>query len=75
MTGIDGLGYEPTEEPGWERPLMEALSPVIGICLAVGCAAGGISTAYENFRYEGPDGTRRSTPSRQMGNPVSQEAK
>ena len=55
---------------------MEALSPVIGVCLAVGCAAGGITTAYENFRYE-----RALTDPAvlylvdEMGNPVSQEAK
>jgi len=55
---------------------MEALSPVIGVCLAVGCAAGGISTAYENFRYE----RALSEPGilhlvDEVGNPVSQEAK
>ena len=55
---------------------MEALSPVIGVCLAVGCVAGGVSTAYENFRYE-----RALTDPGilhlvdEMGNPVSQEAK
>ena len=55
---------------------MEALSPVIGVCLAVGCAAGGISTAYENFRYEralsNPDILHLVD---EMGNPVSQETK
>lgn len=55
---------------------MEALSPVMGICLAIGCAAGGITTAYENFQYE----RALSEPGilhlvDEMGNPVSQEAK
>jgi len=54
---------------------MEALSPVIGVCLAIGCAAGGITTAYENFRYE----RALSQPGvlhlvDEMGNPVSQKA-
>ena len=55
---------------------MEALSPVIGLCLVVGCAAGGISTAYENFRYEralNQPGVLHLVD--EMGNPVSQETK
>ena len=53
---------------------MEALSPVIGICLTIGCAAGGISTAYENLRYERAltDPTILHLVD-EMGNPVSQE--
>jgi len=55
---------------------MEALSPVIGVCLVIGCAAGGISTAYDSYRYE----RALTDPSilhlvDEMGNPVSQEAK
>ena len=55
---------------------MEALSPVIGVCLAIGCAAGGITTAYDNFRYE----RALTDPSilhlvDEVGNPVRQEAK
>ena len=55
---------------------MEALSPVIGLCLVIGCAAGGISTAYENFRYEralNHPGVLHLVD--EMGNPVSQETK
>ena len=54
---------------------MEALSPVIGICLAVGCAAGGLSTAYENYRYDRAleDPTILHLVD-EVGNPVSQEA-
>ena len=55
---------------------MEALSPIIGICLVIGCTAGGVSSAYENFRYE----RALEDPSvlylvDEMGNPVSQETK
>lgn len=55
---------------------MEVLSPVLGVCLAIGCAAGGLATAYENFRYE----RALEDPSvlhlvDEVGNPVSQEAK
>ena len=55
---------------------MEALSPVIGVCLAIGCAAGGITTAYDNFRYERAltePGVLHLVD--EMGNPVSQETK
>lgn len=55
---------------------MEALSSVVGVCLAVGCVAGGVSTAYENFRYEralADPGILHLVD--EMGNPVSQEAK
>ena len=53
---------------------MEVLSPVIGICLAIGCAAGGISAAYDSFRYE----RALTDPSilylvDEVGNPVSQK--
>mgnify|MGYP001222620013 CR=1 FL=1 len=53
---------------------MEALTPVVGICVAVGCAFGGITTAYDNFRYE----RALEDPSflylvDEVGNPVSQE--
>ena len=55
---------------------MEVLSPILGVCLAIGCAAGGLATAYENFRYE----RALEDPSvlhlvDEVGNPVSQEAK
>lgn len=55
---------------------MEALAPILGTCLAIGCAAGGLSTAYENFRYE----RALEDPSilhlvDELGNPVSQEPK
>lgn len=55
---------------------MEAMFPVFGVCLAIGCAAGGISTAYENFRYN----KALTDPNvlhlvDQAGNPVSQEPK
>ena len=55
---------------------MEALTPVVGICVAVGCAFGGITTAYESFRYE----RALEDPGflhlvDEMGNPVSQELK
>ncbi len=53
---------------------MEVLTPVLGVCLAIGCVAGGLSTAYENFRYE----RALEDPSilhlvDEVGNPVSQE--
>ena len=56
--------------------MMEALSPVIGVCLAIGCAAGGISNAYESFRYQraltDPDILHLVD---EVGNPVRKETK
>lgn len=54
---------------------MEVLFPVLSICIAIGCAAGGLTTAYENYRYD----RALEDPSilhlvDEMGNPVSQEA-
>ena len=55
---------------------MEALSPVIGICLAIGRAAGGLSTAYENYRYDRAlEDPKVLHLVDEMGNPVSKEAK
>ena len=55
--------------------MMEIMSPVIGVCLAIGCTAGGLATAYENYRYD----RALEDPAilhlvDEMGNPVSQEA-
>ena len=54
---------------------MEALTPVIGVCLAIGCAVGGLSTAYENFRYK----NALENPGilylvDELGNPVGQKS-
>ena len=68
VTGIDGTGYEPGQK-NRDGAISDGSTYLqsIGVCLAVGCGAGGIQAPMKTQYMKGPCRARRSTPSRSDG--------